>query len=66
MARISVPICAKGQDEPEGQAEEGNSRRHRTVTQGKNLSQENLKFLKSPVYLFGPVFCSYRPKNSAF
>ena len=31
-AGIGVPICAKGQDEPEGRAEEGDARRHRTVT----------------------------------
>ena len=32
MAGIGIPICAKGLDEPEGQVEEGDARRHRTVT----------------------------------
>jgi hypothetical protein len=31
-AGIGVPICAKGQDEPEGRAEEGDARCHRTAT----------------------------------
>jgi len=31
-AGIGVPIYAKGQDEPEERAEEGDARRHRTVT----------------------------------